>query len=289
VSGGEGGEDRVIHRSRVIRFDGVKVPARVAIRNGGWGPSVLDRVGTEVMSLGTVMGYLRNIMHDVSVQVYTMEGLRDIICGRNKEMSEEDMKQMFQNIKQTMDNLHMLVLDSKDEYKEVSRSVTGLAELAEKFIDALVRATDMPRTVLLGESPSGLNASGDSEVRSWFDFVKSQQRNVLTPSLTKLLNVVFAIRGNNGEDVPDEWTIEYDPLWQPSEAETAATQLQQAQTDEIYMMSGVYTADDTFGRLVSEGRIPEDAESGGGRPPIDPATESDIDQLSRTVGSRGGA
>jgi phage-related protein (TIGR01555 family) len=264
VAGGDGGDDRIIHRSRVIRFDGVKVPARVAIRNGGWGPSILDRVGTEVMRLGTVMGYLSNIMHDVSVQVYTMEGLRDAICGRDQSMSEEDMKQMFQTIKQTMDNLHMLVLDNKDEYKEVSRSVTGLSELADKFIDSLVRATDMPRTVLLGEQPSGLNASGDSEVRSWFDFVKSQQRTVLTPALTKLLNVVFAIRGNNGEDVPDEWTIDYAPLWQPSEAETAATQLQQAQTDELYMLNSVYTAEETRERLVSEGRIPESTEGEGG-------------------------
>ncbi len=254
--GESSGGERLIHRTRVIRFDGVKVPPRLAIRHNGWGPSILDRVGTEVMRLGTVMGYLSNIMHDVSVQVYMMDGLRDAMCG-NTDMTEAQLKEMFQNIKQTMDQLHMLVLDTKDEYKEVSRSVTGLSELTDKFIDALVRATDMPRTILLGEQPGGLNANGDSEIRSWFDFVRSQQRSVLTPAITRLLEVIFAIRENNREDVPDEFTVDYAPLWQPSEAETAATQLQQAQTDELYMLNGVYTADETRTRLESEGRIPD--------------------------------
>ena len=90
-------------------------------------------------------------------------------------------------------------------------------------IDALVRATDMPRTIILGEAPGGLNVSGESELRAWYDFVASQQPQKLTPPINRLLEVIFAIRSNKNETVPTEWTIEYAPLWQPSEQEKATT------------------------------------------------------------------
>jgi len=47
------------------------------IQKNGWGPSVLDRAYTEISQLGEVMGYCRAIMHDISIQVYKLENLRE--------------------------------------------------------------------------------------------------------------------------------------------------------------------------------------------------------------------
>lgn len=244
---------RRIHRSRVVRFDGMRVAPTRMIEKNGWGPSVLDRVHTELEQLGQVMGYARAVMHDISLQVYKLSGLREQLCG--SEQSQQEMRAVMETIRMSVDNLHVLALDSEDDFVEINRSVAGLNDLIERFIDGLVRATDMPRTILLGEQPSGLNANGDSEIRAWFDFVHSQQRLVLMPVITKVLDVLFAVRRNRGEDVPTEWTVKFNPLWQPTAEEQAKTQLAQAQADQILIMNGVTSPDEVRARMVSEGKL----------------------------------
>jgi phage-related protein (TIGR01555 family) len=233
---------RRVHRTRAIRFDGVRVPPTRMIERNGWGPSILDRVRTEVVQLGNVMGYSRNIMHDLSLLLLKIEGFRRMLAG--SEEDKQEARAVIESIKWNADNLHTIALDSKDDYVELSRTVSGLEALLDKFIDALVRATDMPRTVLLGEQPTGLNASADSEIRSWFDYVASQQRLTLTPVLTRLLTVLFQIRANQGETIPDEWVVNYNPLWQPTEKERAETYATRASADEVYLMHDIVSADE---------------------------------------------
>ncbi len=249
--GASAGTARRVHRSRVIRFDGVRVTPNRMIENNGWGPSILDRVFEEVSQLGEVMGYGRNIMHEISVMVLRLKSLREQLCG-----SEEDRRQIggvIESIRQNIDNLHTLVLDSEDEYVEVGRNVDGLDSLIDRFVEALVRATDMPRTILLGEQPSGMNASADSEIRSWFDFVAAQQRLQLTPKVNRLLEVLFATKRPGA--APDEWTVDWNPLWQPTEEEKAKTAKARAETDQIYILTGVVEPDEVRQRLIDEGEL----------------------------------
>ena len=242
-----------VHRSRVIRFDGVRVAPNRMIEKNGWGPSVLDRIYTQLDQLGQVMGYCRAVMHDISIQVYKLDGLREQLCG--SDQSQAEMRTVMETIRMSVDNLHVLALDTADDFVEVNRSVAGLKELVDKFVDALVRATPYPRTVLLGEAPGGLNASGESEVRTYLDYVAAQQNLQLTPVLNELLTVLFAVRQNRGEVVPDEWTINFNPLWRPSAQESADTMLKRAQADQILILNDIVSADEVRERLISEGLI----------------------------------
>ena len=272
--GSKKNNERKIHRSRVIRFDGVRVaPARM-IENDGWGPSVLSRVFDEISSLGEVMGYCRAIMHDISIQVYKLQGLRERLCGGAESVAE--MRAVMETIRYGVDNLHVLALDTEDDFMEVNRNVSGLEMIVNKFIDAVVRATPYPRTVILGESPSGLNASGDVEIRSYFDYVASQQRLTLTPALTRLLEVDFAIRSNRGERVPEEFTIDYNPLWQPTQQERADTYLKMSQGDQTYMLNSVMSPDEVRARLIASGElVPLDAPDDIREPPPEEPDEGE--------------
>lgn len=267
------GGTREIHKSRVIRFDGVKVPPSRMIDNNGWGPSVLERVQTEITQLGVVIGYARSIIHDISMPAFKLKGLRAMLCGDSKDQAE--IRKAIEQLRMSMDNLHLVAIDSEDEYQELNRTVTGLNELMDRFVDALVRATDMPRTILLGEQPGGLNASGDSEIRAWYDFVAAQQKQKLTPALNRLLEVLFAVRKRNKETVPEEWTIQYAPLWQPSESEAAATEKTKSETAGTYVDMGAIDVGEVRTGLISSGYLPEDA----GTEPPDDGSEEEIEAL----------
>lgn len=265
------GRVRKIHRSRVIRLDGMKVSAAHQIAGGGWGPSILQRVATQLRQLGEVMGYSRSIAHNISVPVMKFEGFRTALKGDAKSQSE--VSRMMETIRMVMDNLHILALDKQDEIGEAKRDVSGLEKLIEKFVDGLVRATDMPRTILLGEQPGGLGASADSEIRAWYDHVHAKQRQVLTPVMNRILEVMLAIRRNRGEKVPTEWQVVWNQLWQPTEQEMAQTNLANAQARQIYFSIGGMSTDEIRTKLESEGQI-EDADDPVPPPPVQVNTGS---------------
>lgn len=265
------GRVRKIHRSRVIRLDGMKVSAAHQIAGGGWGPSILQRVATQLRQLGEVMGYSRSIAHNISVPVMKFAGFRTALKGDAK--SQREVSQMMETIRMVMDNLHILALDKQDEIGEAKRDVSGLEKLIEKFVDGLVRATDMPRTILLGEQPGGLGASADSEIRAWYDHVHAKQRQVLTPVMNRILEVMLAIRRNRGEKVPTEWQVVWNQLWQPTEHEMAQTNLANAQARQIYFSIGGMSTDEIRTKLESEGQI-EDADEPVPPPPVQVNTGS---------------
>lgn len=253
------GRSKKIHHSRVLRWDGMRVSPSRNLGYGGWGPSVLQRIVVELRQLGEVMGYARGILHDISMMHMKFEGFRTQMCGA--EQDRADLSRMMETIRMTMDNLHLLVLDKEDEFSEVSRSVSGLELMIDKFVDALVRSTDLPRTILLGEQPSGLNASADSEIRSWYDYVHSQQRMILTPPISQLLTVMLAIRKNRGEMVPEEFNVIYNPLWQPTAQEQADTLLKYSQASQILINSQIATPQQLAAMIISQGLLPEDTET----------------------------
>lgn len=266
-----GGKSRRIHRSRVIRIDGMKISPAQRINSGGWGPSILQRVATQLRQLGEVMGYSRSIAHNISVPVMKFKGLRTALCGDAKTMSQTE--RMFEAIRFTMDNLHILALDSEDDIGEAKRDVSGLEKLIEKFVDGLVRSTDMPRTILLGEQPGGLGSNSDSEIRAWYDHVHAKQRQVLTPIINRILEIILAIRSNRHEVVPYEWTVEWGQLWQPTAEEIGRTRLSTAQADQIYYSIGAMSVGEIRTRLEADGEI-GDAEAPVPPPPVQVNTGS---------------
>jgi len=244
---------RKIHKSRVIRFDGLRVPASRMIQNGGWGPSVLQRVWRECKRLGSALGYAENLLHELSVMILNIEGLRDMLCGGADNISQ--VKQMLETLKWGVDNLHFLGLDSNDTFTEVKRSVDGVGGLIDKFVDALVRATNMPRLIILGEQPGGLNADSKGETRAWYDSVDAERGQKLTPALTRLLDVLLAVRLNRGEQVPDEFTIDYESLMSEAPEQEAQTNFIRAQTAQILVVNGLASPDEIRQGLINQGAI----------------------------------
>ena len=246
-------KSRRIHKSRVIRFDGLRVPTSRMIQNGGWGPSILQRTWRDIKRLGSALGYGENLLHEISTMVLGIKDLRDMLCGGSG--GQEQVKQLLETLKWGVDNLHIMALDTEDSFTEIKRGVEGVAGLIDKFVDALVRATSMPRTIILGESPHGLNASSEGEIRGWYDAVAAEQKQQLTPALSRLLTVILAVRANKGEQVPDEWTIEYTSLVQEPPEKEAQTNFLLAQTAQILIQNGVASPDELRQALINRGAI----------------------------------
>ena len=236
--------ERRIHRSRVIRFDGCKVSPIDLASGNGWGPSVLQQCYDTMRRLGATRRYGEHIMHHVSLLVLKMPDFRKMMKGTDTDRRTLDST--LDTIKECMDALHMLVFDAVDELDRSETAVLGgIVQVVQRAIDDLVADTDLPRSILLGETPGGINTGENAgETRAWYDHVHAQQRKILTKRINRLLSVLFAIRKNRGETVPDEWTIGYRPLWQLTENEAADVRTKNAAADTAYHTMGAISADE---------------------------------------------
>src|SRR4029077_19739346 len=90
---------------------------------------------------------------------------------------------------------------------------------------------EMPVTLLYGRSPAGMNATGESDIRGWYDSVSDAQHDTLKPRLTRLITLLFLAKdGPTQGRVPDRWCLEFNPLWQPTDKELADTKKIKADT-----------------------------------------------------------
>jgi phage-related protein (TIGR01555 family) len=271
---GAGGTGRLniankpIHPSRVIRFDGCRVPASMMINNGGWAPSVLQRCKKQLDAYGSAYAYAQEILHDLSVMLVKLTGFNDMLLGDN---GIADARETLRQLRWGIDNLNLLVIDKESsDYQEVKRSVEGLEKMLMAFERDLVGASGMSRLILVGEQASGLGASSSDEVRSWYSSVENEQKYTVTPALNRLLEVVFACRRNSGEQVPSEWSIKYAPLWTPEPKAKAEIAQIWADTVTSLVAAQVITQQQGLAMLVHNGVL-EDLPENSAAVGIEPA------------------
>ena len=85
-------------------------------------------------------------------------------------------------------------------------------------------------TRLLGQSPAGLSATGDSDTRNYYDMISARQEIDLRPQLERLDRLILRSAGVD----PAALTFEFRPLWQMDAAAKATIALQKAQATQIY-------------------------------------------------------
>jgi phage-related protein (TIGR01555 family) len=241
---GSGAVYERIHASRIVPFQGNSLPMRVMLRNGGWGGSILDLVWAELRNYATTNDYVTEAVTLLSQGVFKSEHLASAIEAGDHERVISRVEAM----RTAMGILGDVVLDKAGEDYEIkARSLAGIKDAADVVVNALVAATDMPRAILLGETPGGLN-SGENlgELEAWYGHVGSVQPQLYEPGLRRLLGLLMLSRDGptRGQLVPG-WGIKWLPLWTLDEAERAQLELTRAQRRAIDIgQAGVVTADE---------------------------------------------
>jgi len=70
-----------------------------------------------------------------------------------------------------------VLLDDGEEYSRTEvGALTGIADLLTKNLLLLSGAAEIPVTVLMGQSPAGLSATGESDIRWFYDRTRAAQQ-----------------------------------------------------------------------------------------------------------------
>lgn len=225
-----------VHASRLIVFGGQRTSTRRQLANNGWSTSVVQRPFNVMQQFETAWQSTGHLMTDSAQGVYKIAGLIDLLGSKEKENLENRMRviEMGKSVVQG------IVLDAEaEDYERKPTALTGYADVLDRFGKRLAAAARMPLTRMMGESPGGMNATGESDRGFWDESVQVYQ-GYLKVRFEQLVTIVMAAKdGPTGGEVLDDWSVLFPPLRQMTEMQTADLRKKVAETDQIYEQMGL--------------------------------------------------
>lgn len=216
-----------IHHSRVLRLDGVDLPYWQRVSENLWGQSVIERLFDRLIAFDSTTAGAAQLVYKAHLRTYKVEGLRDIIATGGPAL--EGLLKQIDMIRRFQSNEGMTLMDSKDEFEAHQYAFSGLDNVLLQFGQQLSGALGIPLVRLFGQSPSGMNATGESDLKTYYDNIKQQQERRLSGPLTRMMSVLF--QSVLGSPMPDDYNFQFRHLLQLSEVERA--DVAQKNTDTV--------------------------------------------------------
>lgn len=211
-----------VHDSRLIFVRGEPLPSHLQVYQ--WqGRNAVDRAYQSLLDSLSAIQHIGNILERKQQAVYKMTGLYDAINnGMERQISQRvDLVDMVRGI------LNTIVIDngdatgsSGDDYAIHDLNVSGLSEVINVFKEQVAADCGLPITLLFGRSAAGMNATGEGDLRGYYDLVDSIRQRQVKPALEKLIAMIAAQRALP-ETPNDDWRIEFEPLYKPTAREQA--------------------------------------------------------------------
>lgn len=222
-----------IHHSRVIRFDGIHLPFDEFKRNNYMSDSVLDRLYEALTNFNTVASGSASMVYETNVDVMKIKGLMNYLQSPEgtsliqKRFTMAGMLKSFNN---------MLLLDNEEEYDKKQNTFAGIPDLLYAHALFMAGGSDIPATRLLGSSASGLNATGEGDMKNYYDTIKSKQSKDYKPKLDFFDKIMAK---NLGLKDDADLSYKFNSLFQMTPKEQADTEFVNAQRDAIYLDRGI--------------------------------------------------
>ena len=138
----------------------------------------------------------------------------------------EQLDARMQMLARFRNNDGVLALDKEaEELIQINTPLSGVRELVQQSLEHLAALNRTPAVKLLGISPSGFNATGESDIRNYYDHIHSQQEKVIRPALEE----VFRVLSVQLYGEPDAgMSFEFAAMSESDEAALASAQNQRA-------------------------------------------------------------
>jgi phage-related protein (TIGR01555 family) len=248
-----------VHESRCLVFRNGVLPEQTSNATYlFWGMPEYVRIRRALRE--TVTAHTDSVkLLERSVQaIYSMKGLASLLTTDD---GENQVLKRLQLVDTSRGLLNSIAIDSEGEqYDFKTFQFSGVKDVIDATCNMLSALTNIPQTILFGRSPAGMNATGDSDFESYYNFVEKIQRLMLKRNLRTLLDVVFraGIASGDVTEEPD-YKLEFNPLWSLSDTEQATvdqtkaqTALVKAQTAQAYVDMQALDPTEVRRRLASD-------------------------------------
>ena len=241
-----------IHHSRCIRFDGLTLPYWQKQAENEWGLSVIEPMWDRMVAFDSVSAGAAQLVYKAHLRVVKFPGFREIVALGGGPMYQGLLK-TIQFIRSTQTNEGLTVLDGDDAFEANSYTFAGLSDMMIQFAQQVSGAADVPMTRMFGQSPAGMNATGESDMRNYYDGIKSKQEVRLRRAIKLLLDITH--RSLWGKPLPDGFNFTFKPLWQMTEEAKSGVASQTVQSVVALAGSGIYTPPMALREISQSSRV----------------------------------
>ncbi len=215
-----------VHYSRIIRFVGRELPYLEKMAEMYWGESEVEALYADVVKHDNVAANMAALTFRANVDSMEVENLDQLFS-----VAPSAIQQRFWNMMQAQNvlkfNFGKQLVNKGDSVKNTQYTFTGLQEIYDSMCLDLSGASRIPVTKLFGRAPAGLNATGESDLQNYYDYVDTLRESKLRPILEKLLPIIaMSVWGG----VPEDMDIQFPPLWTPTAKEVAEIAKAKAET-----------------------------------------------------------
>lgn len=207
-----------IHPSRLAIFTGEDIPDNIFGVGGfvdGWGDSVLMSTLDPIKHADGTAANIASLIFEAKVDVIRLPNFMSSLSDpsyTDRIMKRYGLAATGKGINGT------LLLDKDEEYEQKTANFTTLPDVLMGLMQVVAGAADIPMTRLLGMTPGGLAATGESDLRNYYDRVSAMQTLQIDPG-TQALNecLIVSALGSRPAEVHYIWGS----LWQVSDKERA--------------------------------------------------------------------
>jgi hypothetical protein len=205
-----------VHHSRCIRLEGHELPYFQKWAENGWGASIIEVLYDRLVAFDSTTQGTAQLVYRAHLRTMKVQKLREIIASGGPPM--EALLAQMEMVRRFQVNEGLTLLDANDEFESFQYAFGGLNDVLEAFGDQLCGALKIPRTRLFGESPGGLNSTGDSDMQMYEQDIASEQNSKLRRPLNTLLQVVHrSVLGRPPQEQPmGQQQLQQQPRLQPS-------------------------------------------------------------------------
>lgn len=208
---------QTIHHSRIIRFDGENIPYRQRLRFNGWGMSVVERLFDRLVAFDSTTLGAAQLVYKAHLRTARVKDLRSILAAGGA--AEAALIKQFQMMRQMQTNEGLSLLDAEDEFDVHTYTFSGLSDVLMQFAQQISGALQIPLVRLFGQSPAGLNSTGESDIRAYYDRIEKDRERALRGGYGTVVDLTY--RSVTGRDPPKGFRFDFRSLWQMSDKEKA--------------------------------------------------------------------
>lgn len=223
-----------IHWSHFARFNGARLPRRQMAVTQGWGDSELRKCLADIMDTVASKDGIAEMMQEANIDVIKREGLNEELAS-DQDAAITDRYALFGQMKSLV---HLALLDGDESLERMTLNLGGVADVLKVMMTWISGAADIPVTRLFGQAAQGMNATGEGDLKNYYNSIRSKQLVQLDPGMRVLDEVL--VRSALGY-FPDNYNYIWNPLSQSDPLQAAQAGAATAQRDITYLQQGVIT------------------------------------------------
>lgn len=233
-----------IHKSRFLYFAPNRVPMLLRPAYNFFGIPAAQIALDYVAHFTKCREAAQRLLTKFSLTIFKSD-MTTILSGGTADNFDRRM----QYLAQWRDNDMILAIDNeKEDVLKLETPIAGTTDVVRQALEFVAAIFRIPFVKFLGISPGGLNATGEADLRNFYDHIAGKQEKILRRPLDKVMDILqLHLFG----EIDPEIRAEFCPLTDEDDSQRETTQKMKADRLVTLCQSGIIGEDEAR-RVLSD-------------------------------------